>query len=826
MTKEKNERSSMGRFLFSQYNPQIIILGIAIVVTGIRLLFSPFWSEHWMVISLVATGLAMLPLFNLWDGWIGYGWQVGIAPSMTFILMGIFIWFFGYDSVGTIWVDAVYNLFWTNLLILSFWLVFVVFLFLRQLHGEIWRDYRWVIAPAVLILLFLFDTSWAQSTLSLSNLKRSTINSTSLDVGLQLHAEYPAQILFDDLTGNEIHLWITGSLYRIKEEKLIIYSGQELLFAIKTESDKPLEWYAALPVVLTKDTKALTLLVMPIKRQNVNTQPVRLSLYDASKVLDTENWTTIVIESKHDWQVRKWKNGLLDTGGTVVSLIVAIFAGIKQLEEDKKRQRAERIKQAITTFDTDINNDISKIFKEHLGLVVDWDEWDRFLQDQFCDKYSLFVEKNLWDIVANKDISEIPIYLEHCLGICKAIFEGEEENPTSIIKRLLLIIENKDEGSLNAFINEHPESVSLIKQIAKLVSDKPLIIQVERIPRQEQIFSLSRPFDVNNKLSIWLEQRKLSASPFLDVHNAFTLLPRGTKMLIEGASTRFVFNDSVYSEKQLNFSTFWDLSAGLFEYIKQMPPKIKQNSFIVLLTPDMFLEYGEGPLHQLLFHALAESWFWEIIEDWSTYYSLTYSQRGLVGRLLCWHGNSSDSILSQFESRLGVQRHSSDTRKMSQQLVDWLKNTDSSDLLPGEMKSLVGLCPLSKQSVLLINSTAADIKLRDPSFFLNNQYLLNLKRMWNDVNFQISISVPRLVSTNDIIQQCNERVNLCSDNYLQGFDELFIPHGQEPAEKILAEKAAGSPGKMVRLGQKLFYQHVEKYLVDEDLHIEDLMTLE
>jgi hypothetical protein len=580
-------------------------------------------------------------------------------------------------------------------------------------------------------------------------------------------------------------------------------------------------WASILPIVLTEDTHAITLLVQAANPPELNSQQAQLILRAKGNALNTSSWKGINIESRHDSQVRKWKTNLLDTGGTVVSLITAVFVGIKQLEEEKKRQKGERIRQVIATFDTDVKNDISKVFKEHLEMTTDWNEWDKALQDQFCDRYSSFIEDELWNVLADKALLEMLHHVEQCLQICERIFDNEEVKSLSTIKQLQSAIMEKDQSALKSFLNEYPESGTLVQQIAKIISSEPIIIGIERIPRQGQISSMAKRYDVNDKLSTWLEKRQMLFSPFLDTSNAFTLLPKENKMLMQLASPRFVFDGTAYQNGQLRFSTFWDLSAGLFEYLKQIPPKVKHDTFIILSTQDMFTDFNGEPSIELFFHALAEAWFWEITEDWSTYYSFTLPQRGLIGRLLCWHGNSPDAILSRFELSFGEQDRNNNTQKILLQIIDWLKNTDSKHLQPGEMKSLIGLRPLSKHRSLLVNSTSAAI---NP--FIEKQTNWFNKQAWCVANFRISVSGSCLVSTTDIIQQCNERVNLCSHNLIQGFDELFIPYDEEPADLLLARKAAGSPGKMVRLGQKLLLQHVEKYSLDEPLHIEDLITLE
>ena len=62
---------------------------------------------------------------------------------------------------------------------------------------------------------------------------------------------------------------------------------------------------------------------------------------------------------------------------------------------------------------------------------------------------------------------------------------------------------------------------------------------------------------------------------------------------------------------------------------------------------------------------------------------------------------------------------------------------------------------------------------------------------------------------------------------------LLVDFGRQALTRRLGEvfyyrlvKANGSPGEMVRLGQKLLLQHIAKYPPQEDLHVEDLIALE
>lgn len=851
MKMEKANKTDRGKSFFDQYRFQIILLGI-IIVAVICWLFPAFCIP----ILIIAAGLAIPPLFSPWKLWAGYGFQVGIAPGLAFILMGIFILLFGYD-IDTPWSDEVANLFQTNVVVLLIWFVLIVFLFRRRQNslqemqdydrGERWRDYRWVIAPAVLILLFLFNTSWAQSTLSTLSLKKSVFKSASFGA-LEFHVEYPSQILFDDTEPSEIHLWATGSFYYLKPE----ISGEGLLFAVKPSSDASVEWGEELKIQFDQNISAITLLARPAEPSESDSQVVQLKLRLNGRSLETSDWL-VIVESKRDSHVRDWKKNFLSTGSTIVSLITAVFVGIKQLEEEKKRQKAKQIEQAISNFGTNVKNDLPKVLQENLELITDWNEWDRALQNQFRDTNSSFIESGLWDTIANKTLEEIKGDVNLILQICKRIFEDEEIKPASI-KRLHNALQH-DAHALLFMLKEHPESISIAKQIAGNLPDnlkkkipeehkneflQEIILlkeelgfpDIESFPLQSRFRFYSFPSQADARLAAWLEQNKMCWSPFADAASPYTTTPLDKNFFIEHVPG-FLFSIIEHSTQNFAFVNTWDTDAALFEYARNLPQKIKTETFVLTLTPAMMVNFGMEQPRELLLHALAEGWLWTSAESPAMYYSLGKSQRALAGRLLRWHGGSPFAIVRRLEQILGRKKDEKGTRKFLENVTEWLTNIDGTNLRNEEIPALIELRPLSKQQFTLTLVSSVDWQTATSGEItsaaqqaLDGEAQWLKSHGWDLVHFMTSDVNPQRISEEKLTKQCQERVRICSDGQVEALESLFAPHSEEPADLILARKANGSPGRMVRLGQKLLLQHIAKYPLDEFLHIEDLEALE
>ena len=777
----------------------------------------------------------------------GYGLQVFIAPILAGVLLCIFIYFFGFDV----------DLLWTNAIILLVWLILVWFTFLRRPDAEFWRNYRWIISPAVLILLFLFNTSWAQSTLTTLSLKKSIFKTAPLDSS-QIHAEYPSQILFDDAEPSEIHLWVTDSL----NCRSLVISGEGLLFAIKPPSDAPLEWSEEPTLKFNRTTTAITLLVQPSQPPGTYSKIVQLNLNSGNTPLETQNWQ-MVVESKRDSQIRGWKKNFLSTGSIIVSLITAIFVGIKQLEEEKKRQQRERVKQIISNFSSTKNN-LSQTLQEYLGLKDDWREWDKALQREFREAYTAFVEGALWDVLTKKTTPEMAADVNLYLQVSERIFEGSEEKLISTLKKLQSALLQDDHASLNllAMLKEYPASINIAKIIAsafppglkkKTIDDytskfldqiRDLRVELdfpdfESFPLQRQFSFYTKDHTFEDRLNVWLETHELDCSPFADADSPFYSVLNG-RLLIDAdmAPPGFMLPKLNAQNQILEFSNSWDAGAGLFAYCNALKSNtsLKDAIFFSIIAPSMIENYGMDHTRKLYLHALAEQWIWSLAETPTLFYSLQGEQRDLAGRLIRWH-DISPSItahkIEKFAVRLQEKEKKSPSLPFSA-LITWLSEKDAADLRTEEINALIELQPYPRRSNLFLASTVDLNPQVERQISRNLHEKLAEQFDWlsahnsKAVIFSMSAKNRQVVALENLVNQCKIRTRKCSNDKLE-FNQLFDAPGSEP-DNILARKANGSPGRMVRLGQKLLLQHVEKYSPDdkdkyEYLHIEDLKAL-
>jgi hypothetical protein len=886
MTKKKNEKTGGENFFYSQHGSQLIILVVISAVAGIYFFLPSLWAKYHIPILFITAGGVLQPLCSLLRNFgVVDDKQIALTPSLAFILIGIFVFFFGYDVNGH--QEDVFSLIKVNILVLVIWLILVL-LALRRPYEKAWKNYRWIIAPAILILLFLFDTSWAQSTLSTAALKKNVIVETNPGT-FQIHAEYPSQIPFDDMEPSEIRLWVTGMVNCMEVE----ISANGFLFATEQPSDTHLEWSKKPRLDFNKTTTAITLLMQPSKPPETDSQTAQIYLSTQGKRLETPKEWEITVESKRESQNRVWKKNFLDTSGTIVSLITAIFVGITQLDEEKKRQAIKQVEQATISSGDDFNKDFSGAIRKHLGVITGWNEWENILQEQFRKMYSSpSFEERLWEGLLAKTSTEMITDVELCIQVCSKIIEKEEEKPLPMLKELRSALQQDGEASLNllSMLKKYPASIDIAKQIASAFHPdlKRKIPDEYRNKFPEQIralqaelgfsdtisFPLQRQFNYYanghfsaDGLASWLKIHELEHSPFADAESPFcsaieeqypwaTQPPSEVKSsLIAGKSDGFLINWAspgfACPKPDLRHLTFafansWDASAALFEYCKTLQDhvKIKDNIFFVIITPSMNENYGADHPQRLYLHALAEQWEWALAEMPTLFYSLRSEQRDLVGRLLRWHDFSPAIIfnkITEFNRQLeGVKEEGkkdeeaeNDGKKKLEsfplKMIDWLAHVSADELRSEEISTFIGLRPSPKQHTLFLISAIDLNPCVKGQISLKTHKILGEKSDWlsvhacSSIRFMVGGRNPQNVPESSLINQCKIRMQMCSKNRLE-FNQLFDAPNEVP-DKILAGKANGSPGKMVRLGQDLLLQHVERHPSDEFLHIEELKAI-
>ncbi|GAB4500333.1 MAG: hypothetical protein OHK003_20080 [Anaerolineales bacterium] len=505
-----------------------------------------------------------------------------------------------------------------------------------------------------------------------------------------------------------------------------------------------------------------------------------------------------------------------------------------------------------------------------MDLTKHWEEWDQVFQDQARTTFSIFIENGLWDAIAGITLDEIIKDINRFAQVCERIFDDKEEKPISTLKQLQSALRLDEEARFNllSMLKEYPASIVTakiiaralpldlkMKTIAEYVGKFPAqiralrvelgFIDTESFPLQEQYSYYAKEHATEERLTAWLRAHELDCSPFADADSPFYSVP-DKQLLITHATPGFALSTSDFQNITFEFANAWDAGAALFEFCITLPSnlRLKDDIFSLAVTPGMVEDYGADHPRKLLLHALAEQWIWLLAEEPTLFYSLESGQRDLAGRLLRWH-DFSPSItvnkIAEFAIHLdGMKKERENEEKENQtaffsKITEWLGGMSANELRTEEINALIGLRPApTKRTLFLISAIDLNPHVTgqiSPS--LHEQ--LGAQSDWLSVHdcglahFLVDNKNPKTVSVPALVRQCNIRVQKCSRNKIE-FNQLFDAPGEVP-DAILAQKANGSPGRMVRLGQKLLMQHVERYPPDDKdnykyLHIEDLIDLE
>ncbi|MBE7536566.1 MAG: hypothetical protein HS124_12660 [Anaerolineales bacterium] len=802
MTKN-NDKTRGGEIRFSDFRSQIIILGLlTTVVMGGYFLARPFWDIYWLPILITAIGLITLVLLSFWRG--------------------------------------------------------------------LWRNYRWIVGSTILILLVLTNVSWAKSLLSINALeKRQFIQYHIPDSNTILHVEYPSQILYDSQNTPSLMFWVKTPV-PFSSPTLGI-TAEDLLLGIQASKDSPVQWERIVQKSLPINGDTLTILLLPVSQNPETTKTITLPIEIITAKGSQTKELSIKVEGRLDAQHRKWANAFLETGGIIVSLALGVFAALKQLDDEKKRGKIKQIEQSIASFDADLNNDLSISLNKHLNLIADWDEWDRTLQDQFRARYfSLFDEKHknntaFWNAIADETIDDMRSSVDLCQRVCGRIFNSKGEKPIFVLNQLQSALQQGNQSSLDVLtvLKEYPASINIAKIIAsafppdlkkKTIDDytskfldqiRDLRVELdfpdfESFPLQRQFSFYAKDHIFEDRLNAWLETHELDCSPFADADSPFYSVLNG-RLLIDTdiAPPGFLLPKPSAQNQILDFSNSWDAGAGLFEYCNALKSNtsLKDAIFFSIIAPSMTENYGTDHTRKLYLHALAEQWIWSLAETPTLFYSLQSEQRDLVGRLIRWH-DISPSITAHKNEKFAGRLQEKEKKRQAfplSGLTAWLSEKDAADLRTEEINALIELQPYPKRSNLFLVPTI------DLNPQVERQISGNLHEKFAEqfdwlsahnskaVIFSMSAKNRQVVILENLVNQCKIRTRKCSNDKLE-FNQLFDAPGSEP-DKILARKANGSPGRMVRLGQKLLLQHVEKYSPSdkenyEYLHVEDLEALQ
>jgi len=732
-----------------------------------------------------------------------------------------------------------------------------------RLIPSLWRSYRWVLLLLLIVLIFLMNILWCKNGFAIANLEKPVLGEYDISpCQTVLFVETPDQVLYENVSSSAMTIWGTCTPPCPCRRFTLVSEDFSLLFA-KKEDDAALQWRSQWIFSLPNDGSALTFLLKPSARLESSRQ-VKLKLFFADGVMVLSK-NPIRFEGRAESQRRVWLNDGLDAG-ILVSLVTGALAALKQLEEEKQKKEEEAAKRQREWFLDQFENklksaELVKTLEEYLEFLKSHADWEKDLKERFINTLNTLKEQTLenaeravelWKALYEALGASPPEHLErssaafkvregkaglvpeawqHGIDCILSLLKDNSES-TPIVQRIVgaLLPEEKNDIVQNA--QKDSESISkllLLKLELNFPGPNPLV------PFIFADYAVSYPDD-DQGLKQWLQRRGLIHSPFLDAATPFTRLPAPNEegFFLDRVNAGYQFEGLQHIS--CSFRTEWDLRAAVYSYCADMPQSAALKTFIVLLLPSLMIEFKQSSLYEMLMHGVAEQWLHTLANEPAYWYALRDSQQALLEQLLLWHTGGSDGVVTKLYW-YGKDNGGKTLKRFIEKMSAGLKPLAALSSLPANsISTVLNLRPhFADQTLFLLTSVAltpADeqLNLRNSAALFHRFERIAGWLCWHRcrlVCFQISAVDWFKLEKDVLIRKCNERVRYCvpPDMTIEALDDLFAPHDGPSAEDMLAQKAGGSLGEMVRLGQKLLLQHVARDPLQDDLCIEELNAL-
>lgn len=694
-------------------------------------------------------------------------------------------------------------------------------LYILHYYRKFWRENRWIVMPAAFVILVWVNSIWMQAYWSVEKLQqvKTFPKDTDASSSLALHVAYPAWVAYDLAETPSLTIWWDCRAPKCEEVEVKLTSRNETLkFAVK--NDAGLTWKEMLPVMLPGDGTAVEIFLRyPVFSKK---QTARLNATLSALNLSLE-FGEIEFEGISEAKARQFGLEFARSLSVVVTIITVIFAGLRQLDEQKRnlrRNEVDSLIKRIKDFKYE-NGKLEALLNDILPELDDFDSWEEEQKDRFIRDYKELISNKISDSEWwQESLQSKPLFIPSVLAVADEVLPGWNKPP------ILIEIQQKlpPYRRARAAVHFPPEIYPLEAQFRRQVGQP----QPEKEPQERW------------GIPLW----KMNFPPFGDVDNPFqywqnekTDLPRQFPLL---DSLKFLFGNYFQSQTYY-FSTSWDTQAALYRYCRSFYDfvgndafvgdadslKKSQQTFFVPVSPDDCPSWQETSRPEsYLLHGLSGAWLRVLAHNPYLADKNTPVEQDLLASLLLWRYRNvfviKNALLEQAE-------HSAIPLSPSSGFLQVLEK--AKPINPADLRSLTGLLALrpreTKQTLLLCAETSL-AGLTDPVFSIYMRafppqpdipdtflvrFLLKTKRD----------TAPVLaIDTENLRKFLDSRIRLAGSPR-QAFDGLFYPPPSENAIEAFIARAGGSPGILVQMAHNLLLRHIEQSPDDPDIHPEALL---
>ncbi len=661
-----------------------------------------------------------------------------------------------------------------------------------------WRENRWIIVPAVVLGLVLLNSAWASAYISVTYLQESQEKVFESHDGCNLHVRYPSYIVYERITPAEIRLRMVCKDSRVRPQVALSSSSRALILSPTEQGGA---WEDHLEIILPGDGTEAVVYVLAAKAGEAAFFPLAINGLFGIELL--------VQHAEFEKHLEFFVN-LLQSGSVFFTIIGAIFAGLKQLDEQKRNERqrsVDALLSRMSNFNYE-NGKLNDLIKEVEGEIRDWGElWSDDQKSKFKDIY-----KELFKEGKSKDLWQEAARLPNASDFIKtsiAIFGIAGINCPGTLKNLEMAYPGYKPESAAAYYP--PEDYPLAQGLR---AEAGTVLDANNVPAD------------NSRIDLW----GMRFHPFGDWRYPYHYGKEGVKGLYFPLldAVNFSYQRVRNAHQTYYFPTRWDLLAGLYTYCVGYVDRTKSDHllsqgretfFVPLFPSDLPPWRTEGHFIDYLLHALAGAWMRALAHNPYLIDENTPIEQQLIAELLVnRYGNSAAvkrALFAQFAHPSLPLSPSADFLKLLDQV------SPGRIASPKNLSGLLSLRPLGTKytQYLCAEIAPTGISHGTLSFYLHNAHIEDELRATQAfvVRFllagkQTSADQILRMKPDDLLQLLDYRIKLSTNNLSpQTFLDLFYPPPLQDVLERFIRRANGSPGTIVKMAHDILAQHLEQF---------------
>lgn len=692
---------------------------------------------------------------------------------------------------------------------------------------QTWTNTRWIAISVLLILWVFINVSLTQAQLvaNITPLYKAR-SYPLLDGEYYLSLRYPDKLLVGAQIPVEAAIWIARTdLQSINKsqpsntfsleppENVTIGIGSledSILFSKMPEANGASVWVNMISISVPTNGQAVKLFILPNEILDGRAQVATFVFNDFSYLARP----LIEIIGEREQLQNAWFMILLSGFGLVFTVISSVTAGLQQLDERRRTQRMEVQKDGLKRLrDYQPESSLLSVIMHCLDSLHDGVD-DEDLRNQYRVAYSTFLDTHFKE----------------------TRFPDFEKDPELISRA----------NELWAHFDNAPNSkLQEMDVLLRRVNSAPIKYSQEKFPLEKRFLKESvGPIFPNNSPFPFM-----AFNPFYDFRNPFAYTEERGHLFLP---LTFNFPVDRLQNQIYRYGSSWDLQAGLYDYCRTFPTQTLRSTYFVpvfpnhLATSEASFDRSGIEISEYVLAGMAREWG-RILSGYPNLEQVMNRPRqeiDLLIRLLLHNFESVEAVID-FLTYIAYLEETTPVRfPLDDAFYESLDRYRELDVQLSQFGRYAAMLLMPSQlarneghsghtQIIFINTNFGNVSNSKGDTFPESLYKQiqstesTYRSSWVLFTIASETDLERKLSNDDLADMVNRRVALASHEVVSSLDQLFdFPNPAGPAELLLAQKASGSPGRVVALGNQLFQSHLNNQPTENTFKWQELETLE